>query len=897
MRVHTGHQRNAAALGIAISLVLVGPRAVSAASLRGAIAESSPASGSSYGSGSFGTWLADRFGLPAFRYEIDEETDPRARQPELDGGTQAQHQVGNDHIVAAAFNHGYTQLWSQDRLAEWTNRFDADSRHYAGGYGYLSVDGQAISTLYLDRPPGAVFERDFGVGYFRRSLTFEGVAVEETTYAPFGDDPVLLDDVTITNQTTAVRALSWFEYWDVNPYDQTAQQNRGLAAPVWDPASSTLSVAQEGGGTDADPLTIFAAALAGSVDGHETSLAAFFGAGTRAAPEAVTMDQLGGSLAQPSSAGSAGDTLFAFRSRLSLEPGQTVTLRYLYGTAHPDQVGSLVARYRAQSDPLAASGRAWATWLPRADFGASFTWVARELAWDAYLLRSASVYEEVCGHHTITQGGYYQYQSGLNLGSRSWLHYLLPITYTAPELAREILRYSIGLQTQASNQLPYGTGPLCSLYNQLGVSDDLDFWLLLAAAEYGLASRDTAFFSEQLPFYDTHALASAWEHVKLAYRHQETLRGPHGGYLAGANGDWSDFSATFLQMTESMLVTAQLAYALPRLAELAERLGDPEFASELRTRSAELLEVERREWTGMGWYSRGYSGDRQIGAGAIFGEPQPWAILAGAPAPAQAATLVANIRRFLDGVGAPPIVHGPARIGSALTPAFNDPDVTERAPGGVGDNVSNYVGGVWFDVNGWLTWALGELDGVLPNARALAWSEYTRNTLANHATQFPDHWAGTISIDDACWAYYSSQPERCGIPLFDQYDGQITEQATWMVMDAIRLAGITPTQDGYVIAPHLPFETFSLELPQVGIAARGRELSGYLRTDGADTIELQVRLPRVVPAASIRTLANGRTVPHLLDGQSVVFPLATGPDVTAQWAVTWGPPPLRVRAK
>ena len=39
-------------------------------------------------------------------------------------------------------------------------------------------------------------------------------------------------------------------------------------------------------------------------------------------------------------------------------------------------------------------------------------WVARELQWDAYLLRSASVYEELCGHHTITQGGYYQYVTG-----------------------------------------------------------------------------------------------------------------------------------------------------------------------------------------------------------------------------------------------------------------------------------------------------------------------------------------------------------------------------------------------------------------------------------------------------------------------------------------------------
>src|SRR5262249_37374490 len=155
----------------------------------------------------------------------------------------------------------------------------------------------------------------------------------------------------------------------------------------------------------------------------------------------------------------------------------------------------------------------------------------------------------------------------------SWPHYLLPMVYADPALAREILRYTIAQQPQVGGQLPYGTGPLCSQVN-LGTSDDLDFWLLLAAIEYGLGSRDTDFFSEQLPFYDTQAPATVWEHIKLAYQHQESLLGPHGGYLGGTNGDWSDFSAFYLQMTESMLVAAQVAYAYPHLAELADRLGD-----------------------------------------------------------------------------------------------------------------------------------------------------------------------------------------------------------------------------------------------------------------------------------------------------------------------------------
>ena len=841
---------------------------------------------STYGSGGFGIWRVDETSLPAFRYLLDQTTDPRAQQPELAGGTEAQHQVGNDHIVAAAFNHGYTQLWSQDRLAQWANRWEPGNRQYAGGFGWLVADGGVLSTLFLDRPSGATVERDFGVGYFQKTLHAGDLDVEQVTYAPFGDDPLLLDDVTITNRGDTTRTVSWFEYWAVNPYDQTTGVPRGVGMPVWDPSTKTLSAAQSGGNADdMAPLDVFAAVLAGPSDGYETSVVTFFGGGSRAAPATVVADRLTNGLAPASIAGMPSGTLFAFRTPLTLAPGASVRLRYAFGMAHGDQVAGLVAKYRAAADPFADSQAAWAGWVPKADFGAGNEWVARELQWDAYLLRSASVYEELCGQHTITQGGYYQYVTGRNLGTRSWPHYVLPVVYTEPALARELLRYTIGVQGE-SGDLPYGMGPLCRRFD-LGTSGDLDFWIFLAAVEYGLGARDLRFFDEPVPFYDTRRPASVWTHVKLAYAHQESLRGPNGGYLAGTNGDWSDFSTVYLQMSESLLVSAQLAYVYPRLAELADRLDDREFARTLRRRGKQLRRVVRDRWTGKGWYARGLKADgSEIGAGAIFGEPQPWAILAGVPTKRRARTLVANHRRFLAGVDAPAVVHGPSRIGSSLSPASNDPDVTERSepPGGVGDTNANYVGGTWFDVNGWLTWSLGELDGIVPNARQYAWDEYTRNTLARHAASFPDHWAGTISVDDVCYSFYSSRPAQCGNDLYRTYDGQITEQPTWMVMDAIRLAGITPTSAGYRIAPHLPFDTFSLRLPQIGVAASPGVLRGYVRVEQAGPIELRVRLPS---GRNVRTWVNGLRVPHRRKREHAVFHLDASEDVAADWAVTW----------
>ena len=237
-----------------------------------------------------------------------------------------------------------------------------------------------------------------------------------------------------------------------------------------------------------------------------------------------------------------------------------------------------------------------------------------------------------------------------------------------------------------------------------------------------------------------------------------------------------------------------------------------------------------------------------------------------------------------------------------MSPARNDPDITEKGPTPADShvnlpdilgtllpnapiqNASEWPGGVWFDLNGNLTWAYGELDGTVPRARGLAWDEYTRNTLANHATLWPDHWDGTISVDDACYAYYSNHPDNCGIGLGTTYQGQITEQPTWMVMNAIRLAGLTPTAAGYRIAPHFPFSRFSLKLPQVGIAAdSASKLRGYIRPQRSGPIELQVKLPP--GAGSVTTFANGRAVPHHIENGLAAFRLDGRANAPADWAV------------
>ncbi len=66
-----------------------------------------------FGSGDFGEWITDDFGLPAYRYTCDQISDPKARtrvHKEWRAETDHTHQVGNDRLTAAVSNYGYLQV-------------------------------------------------------------------------------------------------------------------------------------------------------------------------------------------------------------------------------------------------------------------------------------------------------------------------------------------------------------------------------------------------------------------------------------------------------------------------------------------------------------------------------------------------------------------------------------------------------------------------------------------------------------------------------------------------------------------------------------------------------------------------------------------------------------------
>ncbi|MFX0011361.1 MAG: hypothetical protein ACFE9R_13680, partial [Candidatus Hermodarchaeota archaeon] len=79
-----------------------------------------------FGSGYFGEWIEDEFGLPAYRYTCDQINDPKAITPMNErwrANTEHLHQVGNDRIVGVASNYGHIQVRQDEGSPKYLNEF------------------------------------------------------------------------------------------------------------------------------------------------------------------------------------------------------------------------------------------------------------------------------------------------------------------------------------------------------------------------------------------------------------------------------------------------------------------------------------------------------------------------------------------------------------------------------------------------------------------------------------------------------------------------------------------------------------------------------------------------------------------------------------------------------
>src|SRR5271169_326678 len=738
----------------------------------------------SYGSGHFGAWITDQFGLPAYRYTCNQIADPKAVSPvhtQWRSSTDHTHQVGNDRLVAAVSNYGYVQVRQDEGSPKFLNDYSPELGLYGAGIGFLTDEKAILSTYYPGN--GESFDRILGEGYFRKTVNGAGLGIDQLIFAPFGDDPVLISQVSITNRRSNAAQLRWIEYWGCQNYEfsyrswmqaspgsvkaanlrrefaerfahqfRVTADARGLIESqtflgrspedekAWQEVQASLKKNPTGflggpvpdlaSGTameDLNPPSTFLVSLDGPIDGFATNAAKFFGNGGIEHPSGLAA-KLNNDLGSTD----AGSALLLER-HLELQPGETRSMHFLYGYLPQGfELDALVAKYQVETASLGPRSSAqWKTNGVRLRVP-SEPWVERETSWHYYYLRSNLTYDSFFREHILSQGHVYQYINGFQGAARDPLQHALPFVFSDPEIVRGVIRYTLK-EIQPDGSLPYGivgSGvPMPVIYRP----SDQEMWLLWLASEYVLATRDKAFLEEKIPRYPRQEATAedptVRELVRRAFAHLvEGIGVGRHGLMRLSNGDWNDDivvghvpQALAAEVRQDGESVLNAAMASYVLDYYGRMLSyiGDSKAADQARAKAEAQRQAVRTQWVGSWFRRAWLG-QQLG---WIGEDHVWL----EPQPwaviggAATPDQRAQLVKALN-----ELVRKPSPIGALLQ---NRGEATMGSPAGTLTN-----GGIWPSINGTLIWALALEDGTS------AWDEWKKNSLALHAESYPEIW-------------------------------------------------------------------------------------------------------------------------------------------------------------
>ncbi len=858
-----------------------------------------------YGSGYFGKWIIDEFGLPAYQYTCNQLIDEKAKtitNEDWRKDTEHLHQVGNDRVVGVASNYGYVQLRQDEGAPKFLNDYNPEKNQYGGGLGYLISEDQVLSTYYGGDVDSRNFERIFGIGYYQKKVSNADFKVDQIIYAPYGDDPLLISQVTITNTSSEEKEVRWIEYWGTQIYefsfkayiqssfskkhpnihrrefaDKFTKQislhnNQGLLTnhifsgfskkeiKAWNTLkflANTLGKKITGGNVkevvpeahfdDEQPPMTYLFSLIGEIDAYSTDTTKFFGEGKPEHPEGI-FNSLSSTLDNASS--SKGMLL---EKKLVLKPGEEKTLQFAYGYGYSnEEIEKLVVKYqKSPENTFKESCEHWNHERIQLSIPEE-SWVDRELMWHNYYLRGNLTYDSFFKEHILSQGHVYQYLIGFQGASRDPLQHILPFIYTNPKYTKEVLRYTYKT-IFTSGEIPYGIVGGGVIMPSPFKPSDLELWLIWVTSEYVLANRDLEFLEEVIPLYPVYGKKVKHLKVKevlaLCYKHfvKESGKGKHGLQRI-SNGDWNDMVVhgyvhkkkvkNVQKHGESVLNAAMAIYTLNNYKEMLLYIGDQDLAQEVGTYADKQREAVSRQWTGK-WFKRAWLSEEY----GWIGEKKLWL----EPQPWAIlgnAVSEEQLPTLLESINKE--VRNPSKIGAMVC---NEVDEKKAESPGSGTNA-----GIWPSINGTLIMALSKVNG------EFAWDEWKKNTLAIHAEYYPEIWYGIWSGPDTYNSELSKTPGGTGF--VDPDDPNKSEDAVsqltpvnwtdfpvmnmhphaWPLYNITSLMGIRFTKEGLIISPKIPKDEYSFNTPLVGFIRTKSDISGWYNPSnfGKWRIEIQM---------------------------------------------------------
>jgi hypothetical protein len=902
-----------------------------------------------FGSGHFGEWFEDEFGLPAYHYTCDQNNDPKAVTPMNETWrrkTDHIHQVGNDRLVAVASNYGHIQVRQDEGSPKFLNDYDPDHQQYAGGFGYLTDGTDTLSTYY----PGHAesFDRVFGVGYYRKTVKGYGLVVDQIVFAPFGDDPLLISQVTVKNERNRDVDLRWIEYWGTQIYqfsykstmmsvatkrppmesrrrlgrrfqhDISAIEKNHVIIDVkrftshdpvdeqtWKlvsqylatPAGKALvggaieSPVKESVFEDLSPPPVFLASLDAPLDDFSFDASSFFGEGGVNTP-----DGLWRPLPKSVAPADAEKGLFLER-RLHLNPSESKTMYFAFGY-QPERVElhDLLLKYEHElPDLFTHSSEHWKANRIQLQLEDEH-WVDRELTWHNYYLRSDLTFDSFFKEHILSQGFLYQYIVGFQGSARDSLQHALPFTYSEPEVVRNVIRYALKTVTP-EGRIPYGIVGSGMYMPAPFRPSDQEMWLLWLASEYGLATRDLDFFKEEVPTYPVYGPKAGRARVKdllhLCYRHLVEKTGTgRDGLLRLSNGDWNDGVVLGYVPKEQQDAVAQvggdiLDVAKGSYAEVGESVLNAAMASYVLCVYSRLLV---------------YSGDKELAMDVEkHAKEQREAVHSQWTGRwFKRAWLTEEIGWIgVEEMWLEPqpwaIIGGAADVKQVKT-LVQSIDEGARKPSKLGATLLNkpikaVLGNPGTGINAGI-WP--SINGTLVWALALtnpdlAWDEWKRNTLAMHAEAYPDVWYGIWSGPDQYDSEFSKTPGQSTVELlgvkWTDFPVMNMHPHAWPLYTITKLMGVEFSTQGVDLAPAIPKQRYRFSSPLLELEKTTEGYSGKYAPKVAGKWRVTLKLDQKELQRISRVEVNGKSEKVVREGDRIVFQGESTQDKPLRWVL------------
>lgn len=822
-------------------------------------------------SNDFGSWSYDEYGFPIFEYTLDqykyEEKYPMS-SPKFNKEKDHYSQIGNDRIIGIPSNYGYIRIRQDEGSPKFLNDYDENNNEYAGGFGYLTYGETTLSTYYH---PSSTMKRFFGSGYFKKVIENDDIYIKQIIYAPFGDDPIMKDDVKITNKTKHAIDITYYEYFG-NAFQQFSSRGYTtlqLGQSIHHESSEEHSVV--------DPIRIAQKDNTGDIlklrREFDKNYSKTYGvdhnimycirkfndfkypdniADYNAAFPPIKENQTTEDLQPPITffaslhdyeneyifntkeffshdvenpyglkhPVSEAQTGYIMKTNITIEADQTVTLQYLYGYSDSiEKIKSYKAEYKNYDvkDSLAKFADNNITCEMKEP------WISREALWNSMYLRQSLSYDSYFNEHILSQGGYYQYIWGFQGAVRDPLQHCLPFIFTESKYTKEVIRYTLK-QILPDGRIPWAVTGYGMEYSGGFTASDQELYIIWVTCEYVLGTKDYAFLDEVIePVYKTGKAKTVLVYLKQCLHHfiNEIGFGKHG-LVRICSGDWSDSilrenipeeaREEAVRTAESGFNTAMCIYTMDMFAKLMHHVD-----SKLEKEALEFKnnQMERTlEWWNGKWFPRAIHDDLIVGGDEeLWLEPQTWLLIGKVLSDKEAEKLITNIEEYC-------IKTSP--IGAKKRHRFYEEEYRVK-----------HTDGVWWAINGLLIWGLQKYKP------ELAMLEWKKNSLHYHENNYPDIWYGIWSGPDDYESSSSHYPgytrfnpavlkanqekKETNGSSFNDFPMNVLHPHAWPLYSLMKLTGIEFTYDGITIEG-VPSEKLNVSSPLYSYHYDGKQI-------------------------------------------------------------------------